>query len=397
MTLNLRTGGWLIAALVASVLVGIVFLSVRAAPVAAMQAEPAGDGAAARISATGLGSFYWLEPAEESGRQADAAQSPAAADFTFNKKVMLTTDYEQTQSCAGSVEALTVKYGVNVTYCYFFANIGTTTFVTHTFNDDKLGGWGPEIIYVSPGGQIGFIGENPNAPVTSNVTNIATWEAKDAAGTSVSRMDWVTVQVLPYLRGYVYIDANGNGFREADEQAGLSLVTIQLKQADQVVMQGITTAPSGWYEIFDITPGSYAVSAQIPAGYIPTTPTSVQVTLATGQSPIINFGVRLQPTNTPTATPTETPTETPTVTPTATETATATSTQTETLEVTPTVTETPTETLTPTVTATPTTTPTATAEPTATETSTATVTVTPTATATATRSLQKVWLPIVVR
>ena len=103
-----------------------------APPVAAMQAEPAGDGAAARISATGLGSFYWLEPAEESGRQADAAQSPAAADFTFNKKVMLTTDYEQTQSCAGSVEALTVKYGVNVTYSYFFANIGTTTFVTHT-------------------------------------------------------------------------------------------------------------------------------------------------------------------------------------------------------------------------------------------------------------------------
>jgi len=397
MTSKLRTGGWLIAVLVASVLVGIMFLSTRTAPVAAMQAEPDGDGAAARIPGTGPGIFYWLEPAAVSMREADTAQSPAAADFTFNKKVMLATDYEQTQSCAGSVEALTVKYGVNVTYCYFFTNIGTTTFVTHTFYDDKLGGWGPEIIYVSPGGQIGFIGENPNLPVTRTVTNIATWEAKDTAGTSVSRMDSVTVQVLPYLRGYVYIDANGNGFREANEQTGLSSVTIQLKQADQVVMQGVTTAPSGWYEIFDITPGSYAVAAQIPTGYIPTTPTTVQVTLAVGQSPIINFGVRLQPTNTPTATPTETPTETPTVTPTATETATATPTQTETPEVTPTVTETPTEMLTPTVTATLTTTPTATAEPTATETPTATVTVTSTATATATRSLQQVWLPLVVR
>ncbi len=288
MTSKLRTGGWLIAALVASGLVGIMFLSTRAAPVAAMQAEPDGDGAAARIPGTGPGTFYWLEPAAVSD-EADAAQSPAAADFTFNKKVMLSADYEQTQSCAGSVEALTVKYGTNVTYCYFFFNIGTTTFVTHTFYDDKLEGWGPEIAYVNPGGQIGFIGENPNAPVTNTVTNIATWEAKDTAGTSVSRTDWVTVQVLPYLRGYVYIDANGNGFRESDEQAGLALVTIQLKQADQVVMQGITTAPSGWYEMFDITPGSYAVVAQIPAGYIPTTPTAVQVTLAAGQRPDHQF------------------------------------------------------------------------------------------------------------
>lgn len=362
-----------------------------------MQSESDGIGAVTRIHAEGPGHFYWLDAAVASSGEAETVQGPAAANFTFNKKVMLTTDFEQTQSCSGSVDALTVNYGAGVTYCYFFNNIGTTTFVTHTFNDDKLGGWGPEIINVSPGGQIGFIGENPNLPVTSTVTNIATWTAVDTAGTSVSRTDSVTVQVLPYLRGYVYIDANGNGFRDATEQSGLGLVTVQLEQAGQIKEQATTTSPSGWYEIYDIAPGSYTVVAQIPAGYTPTTPNIVSVTLAVGQAPIVNFGVQPAATNTPTPTLTSTPTATPTSTQTATVTATATSIATATA--TPTETNTPDITLTVTETVTPTltTTPTATAEPTATGTSTATITMTATPTATATQIVYTVWLPIVVR
>ncbi len=291
-TSNPRIGGWLMAALVAAALTWIVLLAARAAPAAALRAEPTARG-------TGPGRFDRLQPAAILAGKIGAG--PAAADFAFDKRVMLTVDYQRTQSCAGSVDALTVNYGASVTYCYLFTNIGATTFLTHTFTDDRLGGWGPQVMPVGPGGQTGFIGYDPAEAVTGTVTNIATWTATDAAGVAVSRTDTVTVQALPYLRGHVYLDANDNGVRDPEEQGGLAQATILLEQAGQVVRQGKTAAPAGRYEIFDIAPGTYAVVAQIPAGHIPTTPVAVEVTLAAGEAPLVDFGVRPASTGTPPA------------------------------------------------------------------------------------------------
>jgi hypothetical protein len=196
MALDSRPGNGWIAACVASASIIVVLLSLQTAPAAALHAEPAGARETARIPGEGPGRFYRLKPATVSQSVADTVDSPVAADFSFDKRVMLTTDFQQTQSCAGSVDALTVNYGASVTYCYYFANTGTTTFVTHTLTDDKLGGLGPEVFSVSPGNQVGFIGRDPASGVTSDVTNIATWTAVDTAGASISRTDAVTVRVL---------------------------------------------------------------------------------------------------------------------------------------------------------------------------------------------------------
>lgn len=196
MALDSRPGNGWIAACVASASIIVVLLSLQTAPVAALHAEPSGARAPARIPGEGPGLFYWAMPVAVSQSAAGTVDSPAAADFTFDKKVMLTTDFQPTKPCAGSVDALTVTYGASVTYCYYFSNIGTTTFVTHTLTDDKLGGWGPEVFSVSPGNQVGFIGRAPAPGVTSDVTNIATWTAVDTAGASISRTDAVTVRVL---------------------------------------------------------------------------------------------------------------------------------------------------------------------------------------------------------
>jgi len=191
-----RFGGLVAAALVASALLVGGFLSLSGAPVGAMHAEPTGDRATARIPDGGPGVFRRAAPAAVYRSEAGTFHSPAAADFAFDKKVMLTTDFDETQNCAGAVDALTVRYGASVTYCYSFDNIGTTTFVTHTLTDDKLGGWGPEVFSVSPGNQVVISGGDPAPGVTSDVTNIATWTAVDTDGVSISRTDAVTVRVL---------------------------------------------------------------------------------------------------------------------------------------------------------------------------------------------------------
>lgn len=398
-----RSVGLLVVVAVAVFLLLAVLFGMQNASALALEGESLGGSPTVRISGTGPGYFYWLEPKTAPDAGTQSPEGPAAANFGFNKKVMLTKDYEATSSCSGAVDSLTVNYGVSVTYCYIFSNIGTTTFMTHTFYDDKLGGWGPSVQKIVPGGLVGFIGYNPNMRVTSEVTNIATWTAVDEFGTSVTKNDSVTVKVWPYIGGYVFIDTNGNGVRDAGEQTGLQDVSVQLKQ-NNVVQKQTKTSGSGWYQMYDITPGSYSVVAQIPAGYLSTSPASVSVNVTLGHNPVVNFGVQvIPPTATPTATPTETPTSTPTETPTSTPTATATET--------PTVTSTPTVTLTPTVTdtpdpnATPTDTPTITPTPTETltPTPTSTPTATPTPTETPTPSITptatpfRVWLPLNLR
>ncbi len=190
-----RSGRWLIATLLASATIMALLLSLQTAAVSAMHAEPAGIRVTARIPGGGPSAFHRAVPAAVSQSEAGPVHSPAAADFTFDKKVMLTMDFEETQSCVGSVDALTVAYGASVTYCYSFANIGTATFVTHTLTDDKLGGFGSAVFSVSPGSRAEFIGYDPTAFVMSDVTNIATWTAVDTAGVSISRTDQVTVTV----------------------------------------------------------------------------------------------------------------------------------------------------------------------------------------------------------
>ncbi|PKO20959.1 MAG: hypothetical protein CVU38_17325 [Chloroflexi bacterium HGW-Chloroflexi-1] len=172
--------------------------------------------------------------------------------------------------------------------------------------------------------------------------------------------------------GWVFLDVDGDGWRQNSEQAGVSGVWLTLKRSDgSIVARTRSVGSTGWYQFPYMAPDTYYLDAAIPAGYVPTSPTQVRFTLLAGQKRVVNFGVQ-QATPTPTATntPTPTPTYTETPTPTETPTATPTETPTETPTATPTPTETPTETptATPTATNTPTNTPTASPTPTKTPT-----------------------------
>ena len=153
----------------------------------------------------------------------------------------------------------------------------------------------------------------------------------------------------------MFLDVNGDGWRQANEAAGLSGVWVQAQQGNMTY--AIQSAGAdGWYQIANLPPGAYIVTEDQPAGYVSTSSDSITVSVQAGLETVLNFGeVAWTPTPvpTPTASATPTPTMTPTPTRTGTASVTVTPTGTPTASVTPSPTATPTRTATVPGTATP--------------------------------------------
>jgi len=165
-----------------------------------------------------------------------------------------------------------------------------------------------------------------SVPPTPMPTNTAT-PGRTATPTNTPTRQPGTQSVY----GFVFFDLDGNGRRSATEMAGLANVSLTLKQGGVVVATTRSYAPQGWYQFFNVPPGSYELSASIPPGYLATSPTQVTIQVQLGNDVLVNFGVQAF-----TPTPTWTPTETPVPTLTETPTATITPIPTETLSPTPT-------------------------------------------------------------
>ena len=139
--------------------------------------------------------------------------------------------------------------------------------------------------------------------------------------------------------GWVFLDTNGDGIRQAAEHPGLAGAKVTITRMGQPVTQVFSVMPTGWYETpFNLEPGWYNVTLTLPSGYVATSPLSVPHPVPVWDNAMVNFGVQLEPTPTPTstATPTATSTATATATPTNTPTATPTATPTKTPTATPT-------------------------------------------------------------
>ena len=92
------------------------------------------------------------------------------------------------------------------------------------------------------------------------------------------------------IAGFVFLDLNENGWRNADEQAGLAGVTVTLSKDGVPIATYWTNAPTGWYHFLGYGAGNYCVEYPVPAGYVPTSPTKVCFTYD-GKTKIVNFGV----------------------------------------------------------------------------------------------------------
>ena len=61
------------------------------------------------------------------------------------------------------------------------------------------------------------------------------------------------------VAGWVFVDANGDGFRQDTEQTGVSGVPVVLRQGAATLRQINTVGTDGWYAFDEVATGDYCV------------------------------------------------------------------------------------------------------------------------------------------
>jgi hypothetical protein len=107
--------------------------------------------------------------------------------------------------------------------------------------------------------------------------------------------------------GFVFLDMNGNGTRDAEETSGLSGVTITLNVPGGGTQTTVTAGGEGAYAFVSLQPGPYTVVQTQPLGYTSTSPDTVAVNVTAGNQAVADFGEQAF-TPTPSPTPTVSPT-----------------------------------------------------------------------------------------
>ena len=87
--------------------------------------------------------------------------------------------------------------------------------------------------------------------------------------------------------GQVVLDVNGNGLQDAGETTGIGGVTILL-QTSGVTAATTNTDSGGNYTFGSLFMGNYTVVQTVPSGYLSTAPTTLSVSLGSGQNSTAN-------------------------------------------------------------------------------------------------------------
>jgi hypothetical protein len=98
--------------------------------------------------------------------------------------------------------------------------------------------------------------------------------------------------LYPPLVGWVFLDTNGNGWRDPGEDAGVGAVRLSLAAYGHLAEYTKSVGSDGWYQFDQVIPGHYTVKALVPPEYIPTSPTTVDFVRWPLHNKVISFGVQ---------------------------------------------------------------------------------------------------------
>ncbi len=109
-----------------------------------------------------------------------------------------------------------------------------------------------------------------------------------ALGAGVQAADYRFGELGQSISGRVYVDLDRDGVD--DTEAGVSGVTVELRDATYAVVATTTTGADGSYVFSNFPAGSYTVSQTQPAGYGSSTPNDVAVSVPQGGFARADFG-----------------------------------------------------------------------------------------------------------
>ncbi len=109
----------------------------------------------------------------------------------------------------------------------------------------------------------------PNVATITHLDQVDTNPANNQASVTIFPSSRVTPPAK--ITGFVYVDANDNGVKDAGEAPipGVTLTLTGTTTAGQRVTFTTTTGPDGSYTFLNLEPGKYTVSETQPVGYLP--------------------------------------------------------------------------------------------------------------------------------
>lgn len=152
----------------------------------------------------------------------------------------------------------------------------------------------------------------PTQVRTGQLTTTASVSSAQRELTPTDNEQSVKSAIQPVLSGRVFLDSNGDGVLETWETGGLANAYLFLEQNDQPIAFAASAAPDGAFHLDTLALGNYVLRAEVPQGYVLTTPAEIVVAVEPGEASVVYFGAW---TGTAEPTPTPTPTTTPTATP----------------------------------------------------------------------------------
>ncbi len=178
-------------------------------------------------------------------------------------------------------------YGTSASHASFSALPRYASFIAFTGTTEQAPNWAPTLVeYASGKGCVLALGQPLEAAYSWG------WDWGAMLPNAILHMvQDPCPRVAPRIYGWLFIDANQNGWRDAGETQGVAAQYVLLFQNGVQVRDTYTSFRTGWYEFGDLESGDYCLRLVPPAGYVLSTPAEQCIHFWAEGEQNINFGV----------------------------------------------------------------------------------------------------------